>query len=147
MQKLIVPRNQQSRFFFDPFHIWFPINVSCIMILQEHEIPWASVFGLIAWKKWKNINLYIFQNVYLPATEVIKTSLSWARQFVLSQINVTVNSMNPSPILGIEGQWVHLFIDGAVERDIGKAMVRGVIRYKDWKWILGFNHFLGMSIF
>lgn len=42
----------------------------------------------------------------------------------------------------IEGKWVHLFSDGAVERVTEKVVVGGVLQDKDGNWILGYNRFL-----
>lgn len=113
--KLKILSDQQNRFFSDPFHIWFSTNVGCNVILQEHRITWASVFGLIVWRIWNNKNLYIFQNVTWPALEIIKVSLSRAHQFAANQEVAKVTSMSPPSKVGSEGQWTHLFTDGAVE--------------------------------
>ncbi|MBA0582413.1 hypothetical protein Gorai_024561, partial [Gossypium raimondii] len=52
-------------------------------------------------------------------------------------------SPNPYHKRHIEEMWVHLFSNGAVERDSGKAAAGGVIQNMDSNWILGFSHYLG----
>lgn len=43
----------------------------------------------------------------------------------------------------MEGQWVHLFVDGAVERHNGDASAGGVVRDHHGNWIVGFTRLVG----
>ncbi|MBA0704823.1 hypothetical protein Golax_017056, partial [Gossypium laxum] len=44
--------------------------------------------------------------------------------------------------------WAHLYLDGAVKVDPRDVAVGGVIRDNKWRWILGFNRWLGQcSVF
>lgn len=113
------------------------------MHLQECEVLWVSLFGLIIWRIWKNRNLFIFQNISQPATEIIKASLNWTGQFEASQNNAKPKSLNPYFKEHSKERWVHLFVDGAMERDTEKSTTGGVIRDMDGNWILRFNHYLG----
>ncbi|MBA0640585.1 hypothetical protein Goklo_023508, partial [Gossypium klotzschianum] len=46
------------------------------------------------------------------------------------------------------GSWAHLYSDGAVKVDSRDVVVGGVIRDNKWRWILGFNRWLGQcSVF
>lgn len=51
----------------------------------QTETPWGSLFGLIAWRLWKNRNFFVFQDLAWNITETIETSLCWARQFIATQ--------------------------------------------------------------
>ncbi|MBA0730161.1 hypothetical protein Golax_022850, partial [Gossypium laxum] len=45
-------------------------------------VEWLIFFGLVAWRIWKNKNLHIFQGSLWSVEENIKSSLSWAKQYV-----------------------------------------------------------------
>lgn len=132
---LVVPMHQQTRFFSDPFHSWFSTNLSNPLDLQVHGIPWASLFGLIAWRIWKNRNLLIFQKVSWAASDIVKVSVNWAQQFESSKSFYKSNPKAPSFTNYSKGQWVHLFIGGVVESFMGNASTDGVIRDQTGNWI------------
>lgn len=44
-------------------------------------IPWASLYGLIACRSWKNRNLFIFQGVSSSLGETVNISMCWAKQY------------------------------------------------------------------
>ncbi|KAH1074553.1 hypothetical protein J1N35_026881 [Gossypium stocksii] len=82
--------------------------------LKDSGITWSCLFGLIAWRIWKNKNLFIFQNIFWDAMEVVKVSSCWARQYK-----------------------AHL-------GDSGFVASGGVVWDHDGKRIIGFTHFLGV---
>lgn len=88
---------------------------------QDMGITWSSLFGLIAWRIWKNRNLFVFQNISWTAFEIIKVSLSWGQQLdsYIRDSKVTALSLIIQTHSG--GRWVHLFTDGAVANISGKA--------------------------
>lgn len=141
--KLVVPNDQQNWFFSNSFQDWISTNLNCLICLQEHGVNWASLFGIIAWRIWKNKNLYILQNISWPHMEIIKASLSWAWQFEENRPSSKSNTISPIVKNFPEERWVLLTSDGVVERNIGQISANGVIRDSNGKWILGFNHYLG----
>ncbi|MBA0798019.1 hypothetical protein Gohar_008656 [Gossypium harknessii] len=54
------------------------------MRLSGRGVIWSCLFGLIAWRIWKNRNLFIFQGITWTAHEIVKDSFSWAQQYELS---------------------------------------------------------------
>ncbi|KAA3465251.1 LINE-type retrotransposon LIb DNA [Gossypium australe] len=118
-------------------HVWFTSNLSCHERLQDSGVTWSSLFGLIAWRIWKNRNLFIFQNISWSAIEV-------ARQFELSLSGYKSNASHKNLVSIPESTWVLLSTDGAVTRDTSHAATGGVIRDKDGNWIIRFGRFLGV---
>ncbi|KAA3478810.1 Beta-glucosidase 46 [Gossypium australe] len=139
----VIPNKLMHRFFSDSFQNWFSTNLSCHEKLQDSGVTWSSLFGLITWRIWKNRNLFIFQNISWSTTEVVKVSISWARQFELNLNNYKSHTTHTHHANITENTWVIMSADGAVARDTGHAAAGGVIRNKDENWIMGFGHFLG----
>ncbi|KAL1152668.1 hypothetical protein V6Z11_A09G125900 [Gossypium hirsutum] len=140
---LIVPVERRFRFFSDPFQIWFSTNLSCYNKLQDKGITWSCLFGIVAWRLWKNRNLFIFQYINWSASETIKSFLSWALHFEPFFIEAKTTVSNHGVHHHLADNWAHLFTDGAVARDSGNAAARSVIRDRSGNWILGFTHYLG----
>ncbi|MBA0875055.1 hypothetical protein Goshw_025621, partial [Gossypium schwendimanii] len=46
------------------------------------EVDWSCLFGLIAWRIWRNRNLQVFQGISWSIDEVIKVSYSWAKHYM-----------------------------------------------------------------
>ncbi|MBA0575847.1 hypothetical protein Golob_024705, partial [Gossypium lobatum] len=53
-------------------------------MLHDGEISWACLFGLLAWRLWKNQNLFIFQKKSWSSSKIIKVSMCWAKQSSLA---------------------------------------------------------------
>ncbi|MBA0638665.1 hypothetical protein Godav_021800 [Gossypium davidsonii] len=105
---------------------------------------WSCLFGLVAWCIWKNRNLFIFQHISWTASEVVKVSSYWGRNYI-SHVGNHINNKQSSPLMvNPYDSWVFLFTDGAVARDSSYAAIGGVAR--DWvgDWTVGFNRFLGV---
>ncbi|MBA0696025.1 hypothetical protein Goari_002612 [Gossypium aridum] len=51
---------------------WLKVNPNS----HGGETSWACLFGLLAWRLWKNCNLFIFQEKLWSPEEIIKTSES-----------------------------------------------------------------------
>ncbi|KAH1046624.1 hypothetical protein J1N35_037408 [Gossypium stocksii] len=141
--KLIVPIEKQARFFPDPFQIWFTTNLCCHIKLQDKGITWSCLFGLITWRIWKNMNLFIFQNIVWTAYDVLKTSLSWAQHFESFLLETKNETKHLESCQFCSEDWAYLFKDGAVARASGNAAAGGVVRDRYGNWILGFTHYLG----
>ncbi|KAK5825961.1 hypothetical protein PVK06_020855 [Gossypium arboreum] len=118
-------------------------NLCCHNKLQDKGSTWSCLFGIVAWRLWKNRNLFIFQNINWLASEIIKSSLSWAQHFEPFLTKATPLTTTHEGHQHLAKNWVHLFVDGAVARDSGNAAAGGVIRDRSGNWILGFTHYLG----
>ncbi|KAL1148082.1 hypothetical protein V6Z11_A10G100800 [Gossypium hirsutum] len=49
--------------------------------IHEGRANWSCLFGILAWRLWKNRNLFIFQGRSCSPEEIVKVSSSWAKQF------------------------------------------------------------------
>lgn len=121
--KLLVPNDQQNKFFSDPFQIWFSTNLCYLVCSQEHGVMWASLFGLIIWRIWKNRNLFIFQYISWPSIDNIRAFLSWARQFEAIQNFSKLSALNPYLKEHSNEMWVHLFLIGLWREILGKHLL------------------------
>lgn len=138
----MIPLEKQNRFFSDPFQIWLSANLCCHLKLQGIRATWSCLFGIIAWRIWKNINLFIFQNISWTTYEIVKALLCWAQQpkpFINNSKSTTHTSIIQTHF---EGNWVYLFTDGAVARVTRYASTEGVVRDQFETWLLGFSHYL-----
>ncbi|KAH1107996.1 hypothetical protein J1N35_011764 [Gossypium stocksii] len=140
---LMVPDQLKQRFFSVSFQDWLFLNLFFHERVQDRETTWSSLFGLIAWRIWKNRNLFIFQNISWDAMEVVKISSCWARQYETYLGGPTSNTPRANPTNNPDDTWVLLSSDGAVIRDSGFAASDGVIQDFNGKWIVGYTHFLG----
>ncbi|MBA0632265.1 hypothetical protein Godav_001046 [Gossypium davidsonii] len=86
----------------------------CLAAKDDSGVSWSCLFGLIAWHIWKNRNLFIFQNISWPATEVAKVSISWARQFESYFSGYKSNVSNLNPVNIFDNTRVLLSIDDVV---------------------------------
>ncbi|KAK5812075.1 hypothetical protein PVK06_027474 [Gossypium arboreum] len=94
----------------------------------DSGLSWPCLFGLIAWRIWKNRNLFIFQKLSWSVAEVIKNSRCWARQYETRMgINKRVQQRSASTT-SLDTFWTFLSTDGAVVRDSGYAAIGGVAR-------------------
>ncbi|KAK5832536.1 uncharacterized protein LOC108450866 [Gossypium arboreum] len=84
------------------------------------------------------------KNISWTATEVVKASSCWARQYESLHGGYKNNSQNSKSINNLEGSWVYLSTDGAVSRDSGYAATGGLALDHEGNWIVGFNRFLGV---
>ncbi|MBA0754873.1 hypothetical protein Gogos_021706 [Gossypium gossypioides] len=110
----------------------------------DYGLVWSCLFGLVAWRIWKNRNLFIFQHISWTASEVVKVSSCWGRNYI-SHVEDNINNKQSSSLMvNPDDTWVFLSTDGAVARDSGYAATRGVARDRDGNWIMGFNRFLGV---
>ncbi|KAA3474835.1 GTP cyclohydrolase 1-like [Gossypium australe] len=140
---LVVPLEKHSRFFSEPLQSWLTSNLCCHLKLQDKETTWSCLFGIIAWRIWKNRNLSIFQNIDWTPIELIKSSLSWAQSFETLNTDSKATVTYSRNLQHCSDNWVHLSSDRAVVRISGNASARGVVRDQNGNWILGFTHFLG----
>ncbi|KAA3453051.1 Retrovirus-related Pol polyprotein LINE-1 [Gossypium australe] len=104
----------------------------------------VDLFGLIAWRIWKNRNMFIFQNISWLATEVVKVSSCWARQYESLQDVHKNTYQNSNTLNNSNGNWVYLSSDGAVSSKTETAAAEGMVRDYEGNWIMGFNSFLGV---
>ncbi|KAA3472023.1 reverse transcriptase [Gossypium australe] len=140
---LVLPNQLQQRFFSTSFLDWLILNLCFHESLQGSGTTWSCLFGLIAWRIWKNRNLLIFQNISWPATEVVKVSSCWARQYEASRDIRKNTPQNTTLATTSKDNWVILSTDGAVNNTTGAAAAGGVARDHEGNWITGFNRYLG----
>lgn len=84
----VVPRSPATGFFNSNLFDWLVSNLQSHKFMVSTEVRWASLFGLIGWHIWKNRNLYVFQGISWKAEEVVKVSMSWAKQVWATQKEV-----------------------------------------------------------
>ncbi|KAA3474645.1 reverse transcriptase [Gossypium australe] len=141
---LVIPNQLKQRFFSVPFPNWLTLNLCFHESLQGSDLTWSCLFGMIAWRIWKKRNLLIFQKISWTATEVVKASSSWARQYAATR-DIHKSTLQSSNISTISNEnWVILSTDGAVNSIIGAAAAGGVARDHEGNWITGFSRFLGV---
>ncbi|MBA0576181.1 hypothetical protein Golob_000009, partial [Gossypium lobatum] len=96
-----------------------------------------SVFGKIE-------TLFIFQGITWSTEDVIKTSFSWAKQYILAlKVNVS-NRKVPIVVVPKLGNWIHLNSHEAVKEESGFVMIGGVLRDRYGGWIVGYNRSVGI---
>ncbi|KAA3453419.1 reverse transcriptase [Gossypium australe] len=139
---LVVPLEKQSRFFSDSMQNWLSFNLSCHIKLQDKGITWSCLFGILAWRLWKNKNLFIFQNIDWTPLELIKSSLSWAQNFEAFITRSKLNDTPPGHLQHCSDNWVFLYSDGVVAKDSKNGATDGVVRDRDGNWVLGYTHYL-----
>ncbi|XP_012487975.1 uncharacterized protein LOC105801186 [Gossypium raimondii] len=111
---------------------------------KDYGLMWSCLFGLVAWRLWKNRNLFIFQHISWTASEVVKVSSCWGRHYTYYVGDHFKSKQGSSLMVNSDDNWVFLFSDGAVARDSGYAAIGGMARDRDGNWIVGFNRFLGI---
>ncbi|MBA0754307.1 hypothetical protein Gogos_021568 [Gossypium gossypioides] len=121
--------------------IW---SQSTFGVFSDYGLMWSCLFGLVAWRIWKNRNLFIFQHISWSASEVVKVSSCWNRHYTYHVGDHFNNKQGSYLMVNSDENWVFLFTDGAVARDSSYAATGGVALDRDGNWIVGFNRFLGM---
>lgn len=106
---LVLPQHLKQRFFSTFFSNW--------LLLDQMR--------LIAWRMWKNRNLFIFQNISWTATEVIKVSSYWAHQYESNVCDSRRNDPISNSVNNSVDTWIILSTDGAVDRSSGYAATGG----------------------
>ncbi|KAA3488057.1 RNA-directed DNA polymerase (Reverse transcriptase) [Gossypium australe] len=109
----------------------------CPTAKEDKGITWSCLFGILAWRLWKNRNLLIFQNIDWTSLELIKSSLSWAQNFEAFNTSPKLNVTPPEHLQHRSENWIFLFSDGVVARDSGNGAAGGVVRDRNGNWVLG----------
>lgn len=68
----VLPNELHDQFFASNIHDLIKWNLFITSKLDMGEVAWSSLFGSIAWRIWKNCNLYIFQGVPWKASDIVK---------------------------------------------------------------------------
>ncbi|MFQ6624568.1 hypothetical protein Gotur_003309 [Gossypium turneri] len=76
--RLVIPNQLKQRFFSVSFQDWLILNLCFHERLQDYGLVWSCLFGLVAWRIWKNRNLFIFQHISWTASEVVFLSTDGA---------------------------------------------------------------------
>lgn len=119
--------NSKSNLNKKKYKVWLFINLCFHFKMQDWGVIWSCLFGLIAWRIWKNMNLFIFQNVNWSTYEIVKASLSWTQQFEPHLSGYKVNFLIPVIHSHSEGNWIHFFFYGAMTRDFNNAFAGEVV--------------------
>lgn len=77
----LVPDMWRTHFFTIGLLKWIKTNLATSVWRPQATITWGSLFGLEAWRLWKNRNFFVFQGITWSITETIETSICWARQY------------------------------------------------------------------
>ncbi|KAH1091287.1 hypothetical protein J1N35_018544 [Gossypium stocksii] len=100
----------------------------------------------ILWYNNRNLHTQecIWEDLGKSASEIVKVSYSWAKQYVSCSNKVTKAHLQPkiSPS-SLSGNWICLRTYGVVKVDRGFAAGGGVLRDQSERWIVGFNKYLG----
>ncbi|KAH1114751.1 hypothetical protein J1N35_008129 [Gossypium stocksii] len=82
----------------------------------------------MVWHIWKNRNLFIFQGNQWNIDEMIRSSYSWALQYIFSQKSLCSNKPTTKRSVTREGNWVDLNTNGAMKLDSGMAIAEGILK-------------------
>lgn len=132
----VIPVEKQASFFLGNLQERLSNNLQNCQGLAFRGVEWSIFFGLVYWRIWKNKNLYKFQGFPWSAEEIMKESLSWAKQYGIS-----------SEVFPEGG-----FVVGGNHNQIDKRVTFRTCccrrSFKGWKgeWIMGFNRRLGRGI-
>ncbi|MBA0872893.1 hypothetical protein Goshw_022800, partial [Gossypium schwendimanii] len=130
--------------FEDLFHVLRDCPPAKEVWRLDYGLVWSCLFGLVAWRIWKNRNLFIFQHISWTASEVVKVSSCWGCNYISHDGDNFNNKQSSSLMVNLDDTWVFLSTDGAVVRDSGYAATGGVAHDRNGNWIVGFNRFLGV---
>ncbi|MBA0669491.1 hypothetical protein Goklo_000017 [Gossypium klotzschianum] len=97
-------------------------------------------FFFASFPDWLLLNLCFHER--LQATEMVKVSSCWARQYDAHIGGCKRNNLNANSVNNLDDSWVYLSTNGVVARDLGYASTGGVVRDHDGNWIVGFTRFL-----
>ncbi|MFQ6663817.1 hypothetical protein Gotur_031179 [Gossypium turneri] len=89
----VVTSSQSSTFFNSSLLDWLTHNLQSYELLNPMGVSWASLFGIIIWRIWKNKNLFIFQEFTWNVVEIVKKdplSDNWVRLHIDGEINLTI---------------------------------------------------------
>ncbi|MBA0557442.1 hypothetical protein Golob_014511 [Gossypium lobatum] len=142
--RLVIPDQLKQRVFSVSFQDWLNLNLCFHERLHDYGLMWSCLFGLVSWHIWKNRNLFIFRHISWTASEVVKVSSCCGRHYTYHVGDHFNSKQGSSMMVNLDDNWVFLFTDGAVAKDLGYATIGGVARDRDGNWIVGFNRFLGM---
>ncbi|MBA0741979.1 hypothetical protein Gogos_015096, partial [Gossypium gossypioides] len=144
----LIPTEWCSRFYARNLQEWLVLNLQNQHNWHLGDADWQCLFGIIAWRLWKNRNLFIFQGTLWTNSEIIKVANSWAKQYFSSKGSKANDSQGKFPPLFLNNDYVLLSIDGSVLEKAGFAAVGGIVHDRGGAWIFGFNKYLwNCSIF
>lgn len=105
-------------------------------------VSWACLFGILAWRIWKNRNLFIFQGHPCSPREVVNNSVCWASHCFSIPKDISSGVLGPSLDEQDYGSTIFLNNDGVVHLDTGRAFAGCVARDINGQWLFGFNRYL-----
>lgn len=134
----LVPDRTRPNFYIKPLHEWMMENLQNHQSILIEGVDWSCLFVIILWHICKNRNLFIFQGISWSIDEVLKVSLSWARQYT-SASKLLLHMIKSSPTRScIDKSWVCLNTNGSVRHDESFAVIGGWYEIKVVNRSLGF---------
>lgn len=73
----------------------------------------------------------------------MKVSYSWAKQFLMSSKSTSSTVQDLILCSSSSKSWVYLNKNSFVRLEDDSVVARGIVRYRNGEWIIGFNWFLG----
>ncbi|MBA0780342.1 hypothetical protein Gotri_004454 [Gossypium trilobum] len=139
----IIPKQTLSSFYSGSLLDWMATNLQNQMTSSTGGIDWSCLFGIIAWRIWKNRNMFVFQGISWSVEEIIKISFSWAKQYSSISLISKFEARSTLPNWPMSNSWVCLNTGGSVKIDEGFAATGGCVRDHKGEWIIGFARYLG----
>ncbi|MBA0725059.1 hypothetical protein Golax_021678, partial [Gossypium laxum] len=115
-------------------------DVWMLVILDQLK----QMFFSVSFQDWLILNLCFHERLQGSATEVVKVSSCWARQYESHLGGHKNNNQSSNFTNNSNHTWVYLSAGGAVGRDFGYAATGGAAHDHDENWIVGFTRFLGV---
>ncbi|MBA0824956.1 hypothetical protein Goarm_021588, partial [Gossypium armourianum] len=98
----LIPTAKRGNFFFESLQEWLESNLGNQYKIFLKDVDWID--------------------------EMIRSSYSWALQYIFSQKSLRSNKPTTGRSVTGEGNWVDLNIDGAMKLDSGVATVGGILK-------------------
>ncbi|MBA0814357.1 hypothetical protein Gohar_020190 [Gossypium harknessii] len=143
--KQIIPSSLLAQFFSFSLQDWILANLRNVFGLEYHDVTWQSLFDIICWKLWKQMNLTIFQEDSFDFAKIIQSSWFWA-SYIKSR---TGKPSGPMSKRSGNCRWsppstgsYKINVDGAHNLSSGLASSTAVAKYEhgSWLWGIGRNN-------
>ncbi|MBA0566148.1 hypothetical protein Golob_010992, partial [Gossypium lobatum] len=116
----LIPLDWYSRFYAGNIHEWLDSNLENQHDWCLGDVDWQCLFGITAWRIWKNLKFFIFQGASWSVSETIK----------------------PLYIFGQSSTYLLLW--GKMNETRAEFAAAGrIVCDRDGEWILGYNRFMG----
>ncbi|MBA0753848.1 hypothetical protein Gogos_020276, partial [Gossypium gossypioides] len=72
----LIPTKWHTRFYVNSLQDWLVLNLQNQQKWHLGDVEWQNLFGVIAWRLWKNCSLFIFQDASWKANDIIKGGIA-----------------------------------------------------------------------